>query len=276
MCLPAAIPIVLCLVGAALGQGSSQAPQTEVKIHSLTIVSDQLSFADRERIVSSLQDQTYVPEEFEERVRLSLRNLGYYNARAESAQLSGMRQEPQESSADVSIKVEPGAQYRFGVIEFQHATLFPPDQLRSQSPVEAGSLFNATSVSYGLERLKNLYQTKGHINFGAIPKAEIDEARHVVNLTIDMDEGKAYVFGQLILDGIEPHAGDGNALVSSWAKLRGKSYDPELLKDWFASNWPSGKEGLERNYDRCIPYPQWRNQAAAFSGVMVLRALVIA
>jgi outer membrane translocation and assembly module TamA len=248
---PTAIPILLCLIGAALGQGSSQAPPAEVRIRSLTIVSDQLSFADRQRIVRSLQSQAYLPEEFEERVRLRLRDLGYYCARAESAQLSSLRQESQERSADVSIKVEPGAQYRLGVIEFHHATVFPPDQLRSQFPVETGDLFNATSLAYGLERLKDLYQTKGHINFGAIPKVEIDEARHVINLTIDIDEGKAYVFGQLILDGIEPHAGDGNALISSWAKLRGKSYDPELLKDWLASNWPSGKEGL--NHMHAIP-----------------------
>jgi outer membrane translocation and assembly module TamA len=161
---------------------------------------------------------------------------------------------------DVSVKVDPGAQYRFGVIEFKHATLFPPGQLRSQFPVKEGSVFNATSVSYGLERLKNLYQAKGHINFGAIPMATVDAKRHIVDLTIDIDEGRAYVFGRLIFEGIEPHAGDGNALVSSWASLKGKAYDPDLLKDWLAANWPSGKEGLSHMH----PIPEESPQQVSF------------
>ncbi|MGA2219560.1 MAG: POTRA domain-containing protein [Terracidiphilus sp.] len=253
---PAAIPIFLCLVGTALAQTSSPAPQTDLRIRTLTLISSDLPDADRQRIVSCLEGQTYRQDEFEERVRLRLRDLGYYNARTESAQLTdlrpGVREDPRSISADVSIKVEPGAQYRFGVLEFEHATLFPPAQLRSQFPVEsgtlfgqAGSLFNATSISYGLDRLRNLYQAKGHVNFVAIPKTTVDEARHVVNLTIDIDEGKAYVFGWLILDGTEPHAGDGNALIASWARLQGKTYAPALLKDWLASNWPSGREALD-------------------------------
>jgi CPA1 family monovalent cation:H+ antiporter len=40
-------------------------------------------------------------------------------------------------------------------------------------------------------------------------------------------------------------------------------------------NWQLGFL-LERYYGCCIPYPQCRNQAAAFSGVMVLRASVTA
>jgi len=262
MRLSAAIPIFSCLIGSALGQAQAPVQQNEVRIRTLALISSDLPDADRQRIVDCFEGQNYRPDEFEERVRLRLRDLGYYNARTESAQLTdlrpGTREDPQANSANISIKVEPGARYRFGVIEFEHATLFTPGQLRSQFPVESGtlfgdsgSLFNATSVAYGLDRLRDLYQARGHINFGAVPKPTLDETRHVVNLTIDIDEGKAYVFGRLILDGIEPHAGLGHALVSSWTSLQGKTYDPELLKNWLASNWPSGKDGL--NHMHAMP-----------------------
>lgn len=240
---------LLAFTIAAHAQTPTSVPQAEPRVRNLTIISNDLPVADRLRIAHSLQGVTYEPNEVQERVRLKLVDQGFYHAQVNAPELSEMRQaETSQVQAadgvDVSVEVLTGAQYRLGVIEFKHATLFPPDRLRGQFPVETGSIFNATSLSYGLERLKNLYQAKGHINFGAIPVATVDEKHHVVDLTIDIDEGKAYVFGGLVLDGIEPHAGDGNALLSSWASLLGKTYDPELLKNWLASNWPSGKEGL--------------------------------
>jgi len=250
--------ILTLLVFTAAGNGQSPAPSSQAQptIRNLTIVSDDLPQADRLRIANSLQGATCDPDEMQERVRRKLRDLGFYNAQVETPEFSQMRrpemiQGPAPDGIDVSIKVLPGAQYRFGVIEFKHATVFAPDTLRRQFPVEAGSLFNVTSVSYGLSRLRNLYQANGHINFGAIPMPTVDEKHHVVNLTIDLDEGKSYVFGPLTLAGTEPHAGDGNALVSSWANLEGKTYDPDLLKDWLAANWPSGNEGL--NHMQAMP-----------------------
>ena len=260
----AGISTLLVFAAAGNAQPPTPFPQAELKIRNLTIISDDLPAADRLRIARSLSGVTYDPDEVQERVRVKLRDLGFYYAQVDAPELSPLRQaETTQAHAmndvDVSVKVLPGAQYRFGVIEFKHATVFPPDKLRGQFPVKAGNLFNVTSVSYGLSQLRNLYQANGHINFGAVPTPAIDERLHVVNLTIDLDEGKAYVFGQLILDGVEPHAGDGNALVSSWASLQGKPYNPDSLKDWLASNWPSGTEGL--NHMHAIPdeHPQQMN-----------------
>jgi outer membrane translocation and assembly module TamA len=238
----AAIPIFLCLITSVRGQNSTPTPQHEVRVRNLTIVSTELPEADRQRIIGLLRGQAYVAEEFQERVRFNLRNLGYYNARVDEAELSGVREGQAGESADVSIKVEPGAQYRFGVIEFKHVTLFQPDQLRSLFTVKTGSLFNATSLSYGLERLKNLYQDEGYVNFGAIPMPAVDEAHHVVDLMIDIDEGNPYVFGRLVLDGIEPHTGAGQDLINSWNALQGKRYNPQQLKSWLASNWAGGAQ----------------------------------
>jgi outer membrane translocation and assembly module TamA len=238
MRIAAAILTLFFFASPGHSQSATQPPQAEVQIRSLKIVSDDLPQADRERVMRSLQGQAYFPNEFEERTRMSLRNLGYYNARVDDATLSEIREEKAGKSADVSVNVEPGAQYRLGFIQFKHATIFPPDQLRSQFPIQTGSLFSAGSVGYGLEKLKNLYQDKGYINFGAVPVPGVDESRHIVDLTIDLDEGQLYVFGHLILDGVEPRAGAGKALIESWASLQGKTYSPELLKVWLASNWP--------------------------------------
>jgi len=251
MRIPAITLTLLLFAGEVRAQTPAPAPQAELQIRSLTIVTDQLPAADRLRIADSLQGIPCDPDELRERVRMKLRDLGFYYAQVETPELSKppapKSNPPQASEAvDVSVKVSPGAQFRFGFIEFKGESVFSSFDLRSQFPVQTGGLFNVTSVGYGLERLKRLYQEKGYINFAAVPTSNVDEARHTINLTIDIDEGKPYTFGHLILDGTEPHAGDGNALVSSWISLQGKTYNPDLLKDWLSSNCPDGLDALNR------------------------------
>ena len=240
---------LLVFVSAGLCQDTTQAPDNPVNVRRLSIVGGDLNAVDRQRIVRALQGRTYPQEEIGERVRQSLRDLGYYNAQVETPQLTAIAETPSTRSADVSIQVESGPQYHLGDIRFERASLFSPDQLRRQFPIEAGSLFNATAVGKGLEGLKNLYAEKGYINFGSIPKSEVNETRHVVDLTIVVDEGQPYDFGNLILNGTEPRAGFGKALLDSWKTVEGKRYNPELLKAWLAAHtadWPGGAVGTEQ------------------------------
>jgi outer membrane protein assembly factor BamA len=90
-------------------------------------------------------------------------------------------------------------------------------------------------IGKGLENLRNLYGSKGYANFVAIPKPQIDEARHIIWLVIDVDEGRPVSFGDLRLEGIEPVAGAGKSLLASWKNMQGKQFNPEGLKTWLAS-----------------------------------------
>jgi len=48
-------------------------------------------------------------------------------------------------------------------------------------------------------------------------------------------------FGGLQLEGIEPVAGAGKALLTSWRQLQGELYNPQVLQKWLAANtkgWP--------------------------------------
>lgn len=65
---------------------------------------------------------------------------------------------------------------------------------------------------------------------GAIPKTETDEERRTVALTLDIDEGKAWDFGLLLLEGPEPYAGAGNALVAAWT-LEGGTFQSRASND---------------------------------------------
>jgi outer membrane translocation and assembly module TamA len=214
-----------------------------IQVRSLTINFSTLPEAEGERIIHGLQgiETDARGEELAERVRRYLRDAGYFTARAEDPQVSGITETQAGRSADFSVRVEPGARYTLGDITFQDAKAFSSDQLRRQFPLRGGELLYAAKMSQGLENLRNLYAAKGYANFGAIEKPMIDKTRHVVDIIIVIDEGKPVSFGSLRLEGMEPFAGAGRSLLASWKDMQGKLYNPDLLKQWLATNtsgWP--------------------------------------
>ncbi len=226
----------------AVTHAQEQPPSESIRLRTLTLISGTLPESLREKTIQKLQGIEIDPhaEELRERVRQQIRDAGYYNARVDDAQVSAVPGASTGKFADVSFQVDPGALYILGEIRFENEHVFPQEEMRRQFPTKTGEHFNATEVGQGLDNLRKLYAAKGYANFGAIPKPAFDETRHIVSLTVDMDEGLPGHYGRLILDGVEPRAGVGKSLVDAW-NLEGKLYDPQLLQQWLAANtssWP--------------------------------------
>jgi hypothetical protein len=143
------------------------------------------------------------------------------------------------------VNVKPGAQYRLGEIRFRKATVFPAAQLRSVFSQRNGDLFNATEFSKGLDDLRKLYGTRGYVNMVANPVPSIDESRRIIDLVLEVDEGEAYDFGELYLEGVEPHPGAGKALLASWKPLEGKRFNTLELERWLQANHSEWKVGTQ-------------------------------
>ena len=139
--------------------------------------------------------------------------------------------------ANVTVKVNPGAQYFLGEIHFLRATVFSPNQLRNVFSHRKGDdLFDATKFSAGLDHLRELSGTRGYVNTVANPVVTTDESRGTIDLVLEVDEGQAYDFGRLYLEGVEPHSGAGKALLNSWKPLEGRRYNPVELQHWLLAN----------------------------------------
>src|SRR5215469_7548181 len=221
-----------------------QAAPEPTRLRTLTLVSNTLPEPLRQKTIQGLQGIAIDPqaEELKERVRQSMRDAGYYNARVDDGRISPVPDTPAGRFADVSFDVYPGALYMLGEIRFAGGHVFSAEEMRRRFPTRTGEHFNAAEIGQGLDSLKNLYASKGYPNFGAIPKFIIDESRRIVDLTVDMDEGRPVHLGRLILEGVEPRAGVGKSLVDAW-NLQGKLYNPQLVKEWVAANtsgWPKG------------------------------------
>ena len=87
-----------------------------------------------------------------------------------------------------------------------------------------------------MDHLRELYGTRGYVNTVANPVVTTDESRGTIDLVLEVDEGQAYDFGRLYLEGVEPHSGAGKALLNSWKPLEGRRYNPVELQHWLLAN----------------------------------------
>jgi len=235
-------------ISMGLGQGASSessTPCAEVSIHRLTIEANSLPNEYKERITHLFEEHSFPRGEVETRVEIALHDLGYFYAHVDEPRFSFLGHGTKD--ADVSERVELGAQYRLGKIRFGGARLFSSDRLRSLIPIQAGDLFAATAIGRGLESLHKLYGSQGYVDFVPVAEPIIDESSRIVDLVIEIDEGRPYDFGQLVLNGIEPRPGAGKALLASWKTLQGKRYNPALLERWLAANtsdWPRAASSI--------------------------------
>jgi hypothetical protein len=69
-----------------------------------------------------------------------------------------------------------------------------------------------------------------------VPQLQLDKDRGTVVLTISIDDGPQFTFGELSLGGQETRAGEADALRNAWASLSGKRYDSSLLRKWLIQN----------------------------------------
>ncbi|HWZ51192.1 MAG TPA: POTRA domain-containing protein [Granulicella sp.] len=228
-----------------------------IRIGKLVIESNSLPDADRERIIHLFQQKAYCQPEIGPRIEGALRNLGYIKAVVDEPKFSFPAQGKGRRVAYVIAKVEPGAQSRLGEIYIQKMTIFPSTQLRNLFPLRRGDLFNTTRFAEGMEDLRKLYATRGYTDVVAVPQVSIDASRHTVDLVVDVDEGRPYDFGKLYLEGVEPHAGAGKALMNSWKPLEGKRYNPVELQHWLRGNHVAWKVGTRISDSmRMLPDPE--------------------
>ena len=103
---------------------------------------------------------------------------------------------------DIEIPVEEGARYRLGGITFKgNKAVTNTRVLRAQFALKDGDFFNRTAFGKGLEQLRKAYGALGYISFGASPVPRFDEAKKLIYLDIDIDEGKPYSISRIEFTG---------------------------------------------------------------------------
>jgi outer membrane protein insertion porin family len=150
-------------------------------------------------------------EEDSDRVRVAYQNHGYFKAivgeptthiRNEGG-LSLLTFRPKKGKRiDITLPIEEGGRYRLGGITFtgnEHVKNIRA--LRAQFAIKDGDYFNFTAISKGLENLRKAYGTLGYINYTGNPTTRFDEAKKVLYIDVDIDEGKPFYVSRIEFTG---------------------------------------------------------------------------
>jgi len=150
-------------------------------------------------------------DEDTERVRQAYRDRGYFKAQTseptthvrDAGGLNPFTLRPSKGKRiDILMPVEEGERYRLGGINFTGNKAAPNTKaLRAQFAQKDGEWFNATMFSKGLEQLRKSYGSLGYINMVAQPVPRIDEAKKLIFLDIDIDEGKKFFVSRIEFTG---------------------------------------------------------------------------
>ena len=150
-------------------------------------------------------------DEDTERVRAAYRDRGYFKALTsepithtrDAGGLNLFTLRPSTGKRiDILMPVEEGSRYRLGGITFSGMKdVKNVKVLRAQFAVKDGDYFNATLFGKGLEQLRKAYGELGYINFVGTPVPRIDEAKKLVYLDIEVDEGKKFYVSRIEFTG---------------------------------------------------------------------------
>ena len=163
-----------------------------------------------ENILARTFDASKLDEDAE-RVRYAYRDRGYFKAltgepKTKVRDTTGFNPFTFHATTgkkiDILIPVEEGQRYRLGGITFKGNTHVPNTRvLRAQFAIKDGDYFNASLFSKGLEQLRKAYGELGYINFVGSPVPRFDEAKKLIFLDIDIDEGKPFYISRIEFQG---------------------------------------------------------------------------
>lgn len=232
---------VLVAVTLTFGQDCQQ----NIRIANITIDTARRMDADvlahiSQDIKDHVTDACDLSEELGERVRDHFQQLGYFRAQllrpVQVTQVEGTAVQP---VFEVTVLVNEGAVYRLGHIAFTHNAVIPAADLRSLVPLQDGENFNVQKLHEGMHKLREIYGSRGYIDFTPVPNYALDDERSTIELTFDLDEGAQFHIGNLLFEGQEPFAGAANKLQEAWQPLVGKVYDSHLLEGAVSEIYPT-------------------------------------
>ncbi len=165
-----------------------------------------------ENLFAKTYDATKL-EEDTERVRAEYQNRGYFKVLVDDPKTeihdtgnTGFHipwiQPGPGKSVDITMPIEEGDRYHLGKITFKNnKAISNVNALRGLFPMKDGDIFSREKVAKGLENLRKAYGEAGYINFTSVPDTKFDDEKKMVDLTIDVDEGKQFYVRRIEFQG---------------------------------------------------------------------------
>ncbi|HMK21147.1 MAG TPA: outer membrane protein assembly factor BamA, partial [Terriglobales bacterium] len=152
-------------------------------------------------------------EEDTERVRNEYQNRGFFKVLVQDPKTeihdtghSGLHiplvQKGPGKAVDITMPIEEGERYKLASITFKNnKAITNTKALRALFPIKDGDIFSREKIGKGLENLRKAYGEFGYINFTSVPDTKFDDEKKLINLEIDVDEGKQFYVRRIEFQG---------------------------------------------------------------------------
>lgn len=165
-----------------------------------------------ENLFAKTYDATKL-EEDAERVRNEYQNRGFFKVLVQDPKTDihdtghpgfhiPLIQKGPGKAVDITMPIEEGDRYKLASITFKNNKAIPNSRaLRALFPIKDGDIFSREKIGKGLENLRKAYGEFGYINFTSVPDTKFDDEKKLINLEIDVDEGKQFYVRRIEFQG---------------------------------------------------------------------------
>ena len=183
-------------------------------------------------------------EEFSGTIRDAWQQRGYFKVKVDP-QVLLTSEISSEKTFHVTATVDSGGQYRLGKITFKGGTQFGPDRLMGFFPLSRGEIFNTDRVRKGLEKLRKAYDERGFIDFSPVPTVSVDESHGLIDLAVEMEEGRQFRVSKTYISGLDPASAE--TLLRKSGLEPGDVADPDRLTRFDQEHGSNSERVIDTN-----------------------------
>jgi outer membrane protein insertion porin family len=161
-------------------------------------------------IMSKTFDRPKLDEDLEVGIRGLYQNHGYFKVNVNVTGLKTVNENragipgpwpligsKHGKATNITITIDEGAQYHMGKLVFRSSDpdqglIFKPAFLKQIFPLKEGDIFDADKIRKSLDTYRKLYGEYGYIDFTPEPLFDVNDAKKIVNLTLQFDQQKQY------------------------------------------------------------------------------------
>src|SRR5580658_6746409 len=176
------------------------------------------------------------------------------------AHFAGNPTNPLSGQLIVAAPIDPGVAYAWGGVRWKGNDSVPAQDLNKFSALLPGDPADGNKIQSLWETARAAYAQLGYLDAGLNPAPQFDEQTKRVTYVVDVNEGRQYRMGKLVLTGLSIEG--ERRLKKAWSIAPGAVFDKSVYDDFVNTGIKAAFMGLPVHYDKMGKFLQLDPQSA--------------
>jgi outer membrane protein assembly factor BamA len=167
-----------------------------------------------------------------EQVRPTFLQKGFLRAKLgpPEVRLSGNPNKKLPEQIPVYVPVNPGAVYHWKGVEWTGNDVLSTITLTNSVGLKSGAVADGMAIEAGWDRVREEYGKRGYMQAKVEPTVTYDDNAHTVAYRVQVEEGKPFHFGSMVITGLSPNA--ERRLRDAWPIPQGQLFDKASYEEF--------------------------------------------